>query len=434
MEVALRPCDHVSHLDGAATSMLDDQVLFGIFAAAEKLNSHSCEHGAIEGAEVAALVPQIWNGNVLVYAHGHRPVGLPRLAELEELLASDGHFAALLQAGWILGMTSYRREGRIIRDAMRDVVNLLRFLDQFTRGQKPQRVVLEGRSMGGGICTRLAERAILEQCLAGEVGCGIDGVLAIGAALGTQDEPEFGGEAPFSFCPEVPILFLTNVSETGPIRSYIESVRTSGCPDAILPALWEVYREGHNWTNAAERGKALANLVMWIDHKTFITRKTWQVTLPCGPRPSQVEVMHWQPGVQRGSTPKAPDRPLRMRAKVTQTSVHNSFFTSLQLHDLQALGVSVAKRFCIWIEGTCIEEAVLSVHPHVGIAHGALLAIECPEGWIMFCRNTYKASNLLRDLGLTLGSCFEVSAPVPPARRAVAIPCALEDNSESQQT
>jgi hypothetical protein len=77
----------------------------------------------LEDAAVTVLAPPAgqWNRLVLLFLHGHRPEGTARKAELDELILEDEHFAQLLLSGWVLGMTSYRREGRIIRDGMRDV-------------------------------------------------------------------------------------------------------------------------------------------------------------------------------------------------------------------------------------------------------------------------------------------------------------------------
>lgn len=52
-----------------------------------------------------------------------------------------------MRQGWIVAMTSYRREGLIVSDAIKDVNNLRNFICN-ERGY-PYWVVLEGRSMGG---------------------------------------------------------------------------------------------------------------------------------------------------------------------------------------------------------------------------------------------------------------------------------------------
>ncbi len=71
----------------------------------------------------------------------------------------------------------------------------------------PDRVILEGRSMGGCIATHLAE-----QENAGKL---YDGVLAIGAALLAEDlDPAVVASLPWTHQPNIPVLYLTNESET----------------------------------------------------------------------------------------------------------------------------------------------------------------------------------------------------------------------------
>lgn len=100
------------------------------------------------------------------------------------------------------------------------------------------------------------------------------GVLAIGAALLVNENHP---PARLRSCPKIPILYLTNVSELGPIQSYQDGCRKNLASDStvILPAIWEVSREGHNWVNEDERYDAVNNLCQWIAYGTFISRRQW---------------------------------------------------------------------------------------------------------------------------------------------------------------
>ena len=60
-----------------------------------------------------------------------------------------------MKQGWIVAMSSYRREGLIVADAIKDVNNLRNLICN-QRGY-PYWVILEGRSMGGAISTYIAE-------------------------------------------------------------------------------------------------------------------------------------------------------------------------------------------------------------------------------------------------------------------------------------
>jgi hypothetical protein len=95
-----------------------------------------------------------------------------------------------------------------------------------------------------------------------------DGAVAIGAALGTNDKKDF---YTFQYNPQYPIIFLTNLSETGVIEDYIEKCDKKNDPTIITPALWTISREGHNLVTEDERYNAINHLAYWIKFQTFIT-------------------------------------------------------------------------------------------------------------------------------------------------------------------
>lgn len=74
----------------------------------------------------------------------------------------------------------------------------------------PLHTFVDGRSMGGYISTVLAEMPCVRTHYTG--------VMAIGAAL-------INAAVPLRNRPGIPILYLTNVSEIGPIQAYIDAVR-----------------------------------------------------------------------------------------------------------------------------------------------------------------------------------------------------------------
>lgn len=97
--------------------------------------------GAIEGALFTIYTPSSVhrNGNLLVFAHGCRPEGIPLDSNLN---MTDPLYQDLLRAGWILAATSYRREGIIVRDAVDDVINLHAYISSVYG--RPQFSLLEG--------------------------------------------------------------------------------------------------------------------------------------------------------------------------------------------------------------------------------------------------------------------------------------------------
>src|SRR5258707_4017357 len=86
-----------------------------LFAAAPVFTT---ETGEIEGAKFTLLRPHTWNNRVLLLAHGLRDADRPLVADLfPEHLA----YRALLDEGWIIAKTSYRRNGVIVADAIKDL-------------------------------------------------------------------------------------------------------------------------------------------------------------------------------------------------------------------------------------------------------------------------------------------------------------------------
>ena len=112
--------------------------------------------------------------------------------------------------------------------------------------------------MGGAIAVLAAEGNHGAQGL-------FDGVIAIGAALLHAIETD-GEPCIFTHRPTVPLLFLTNQSELGPIEQYesrcAEVLATKSAvvgeePEMVPPATWTVWREGHNLVSTQERFAAL---------------------------------------------------------------------------------------------------------------------------------------------------------------------------------
>ncbi len=160
-------------------------------------------HGCIEGANFAIAEPKRWNGGVLIYCHGFRPKGHGLRAELDP---SADCYRQLIEAGWIVSATSYRRDGVILTDAISDILNLRAFIA--TRYGTPLQCILEGQSMGGSIITMCSER--YPQLF--------DGAMGVGAALMQDFGKGVEKDAFLNFKPQVPILYLQNEAELGPIE------------------------------------------------------------------------------------------------------------------------------------------------------------------------------------------------------------------------
>jgi len=211
------------------------------------------EEGEIAGAKFTILRPAQWNHRLLLLAHGYRPEGAPLLADLTP---DQPARRALLNDGWMIATTSFRRNGAIIADAIADLDALREHIVK-TYG-RPDRVLLEGESMGGLIVTLMAER---EPDIVSATPRLYDGAVAIGAALEMrEDNMTFG----LSLQPKIPLLFLTNQSELdGPQRYVMPKTRPDNV--GVRPVLFRVSRNGHVNVSPRERVAALRTVNDWID-------------------------------------------------------------------------------------------------------------------------------------------------------------------------
>ena len=110
--------------------------------------------GTAGGAQYQFLVPQNWNGQLLVYAHGYAapasPIALPNTPEELQI------FQAVTSRGFAVAMSSYSQNGWAVREGAQDTQSL-RDLFVARAGRQPTRTYLAGVSMGGLITVDLAE-------------------------------------------------------------------------------------------------------------------------------------------------------------------------------------------------------------------------------------------------------------------------------------
>ncbi len=203
--------------------------------------------GRIAGANFAIANPQgQWNHRVLLLAHGYRPDKAPLIADLHPERAS---LKAALDGGWIVASTSYRRNGLVIGDAVADLDALRAYIA--ANYGPPERVVLEGESMGGLIVTIMAER---------DPGL-YDGAVVFDATLYVK-EPSM--QVGLSLLPRIPLLFLSTQRETAETKSYLTALVARPAP-VVQPVLFLIQREGHTNINQAEHLAAFRAVNAWID-------------------------------------------------------------------------------------------------------------------------------------------------------------------------
>ncbi len=199
------------------------------FCFAQTAEKYKKEQTELYGAKIEILSPEKWNRKLLVIAHGYRDPGSPIRVSIYE----DNFSKSLLEDGWMIAATSYRRNGMIVRDAIEDLKFLTAHIDD--KYGIPEERFLYGRSMGAKIGVIIAE----------QVDSGYKGVFAQCAGMGSED-PE--NPMKVNNSPLIPIMFFQNNTEMERPLDYISNVNDK----AIKPIIWMVDRPGHCNTNVME--------------------------------------------------------------------------------------------------------------------------------------------------------------------------------------
>jgi pimeloyl-ACP methyl ester carboxylesterase len=331
------------------------------------------EVGALNGAKFSLARPARWNRCVLLLAHGYRSEDRPLVADLfPEHLA----YQSLLEEGWIVAKTSYRRNGIIVADAIADLDALrAHIIDEFG---EPDRVLLEGESMGGLIVTLIAERAPGPP---GTARAAYQGAVAIGAALNVR---EANSNLRLSLQPKMPLLFLTNQSELDEPRGYV-AARVSREPQN-QPALFRVSRDGHVNVNQRERLVALRALNAWLDRgRAALPRAPagtpfFDATVPPEPLPPQV-------------TPHSDGR--GFDAHVTEISGnYGNVFLDAQPADFAAAGIANMTQFRLTAHGETFR--VVLGRDFSSVKRGEWVAFPNADGFFWLARNNADAAATAR--------------------------------------
>lgn len=293
--------------------------------------------GSIDGAPYQVALPAEQSGNLLIHAHGSRPVDSPLTVELDLDQTAHGE---LLANGWIIAATAYRRNGMIIADAMTDLTLLCEHIEE-TYGPLAM-VLLEGQSMGGAIVTHLAERRPEH----------FHGAVAIGAALQVEDP-----EQPLKLNnqPAFPLLFVSNSSEISGPRAYAAAAAGAAVP----PVVWRIDRDGHVNVNEAERLIALEALVAWITTDTIELKR--DITIEIQPE----RTVTFDAG---GATGRVIDI----------THNHGNVFINFQVEDFERLGVRTGDEFNLTVNQTTVEVHYGTTFSDV--AKGEWIAFPTAEG------------------------------------------------------
>ncbi|HZP58857.1 MAG TPA: prolyl oligopeptidase family serine peptidase [Opitutaceae bacterium] len=318
--------------------------------------------GEIAGAKFAIARPVEWNHGLLLFLHDHRPEAAPLLADLDP---GEPVSRGFIDHGWMVAKTSYRRNGAIIADAMADVDALRDYIAK-TYGP-PERVILEGESMGGTIAILLVERDDR-----------YSGAVAIDP---TFDVREFGQVRGLSLRPRVPLILLANQTELNGSRHYVSAKIRS--PDDPVPVVFDVARDGHLNVNPRERLATLRTLLNWLDQgpsslpKPAPHAEFFDATLAPVPPPSQVVF--------------APDQRGFNARVIAADPFTGNLLINAQPADLARLGLGWNSFFQLITHDRIYR--VRYSHDFIVVKHGAWVGFPHADGFFLIGRNFANAAD-----------------------------------------
>jgi len=293
------------------------------------------EQGNLGPSKIMIAAPAKWNKHVLIYAHGLRAANTPLSAEFSVTELCN---RTLLDEGWLIAETSYRRNGWIVDDAIEDLTQLRQYvIDKYG---VPEHIYLAGGSMGGAIVTKMTETCKGQY----------DGALAVGAALNI-------GAVNYSFHPEMPLLFISNQNELSDPKRYLAGLVN----DPMKPALWYLKRDGHCNLNAQEELAALRALFVFRETGKVETDKDATIVL----------------------TPKSVARFADGGAYARMTGANiNTEFTAA---DLEKLGITRGKTFQVTFNEKTFT--VLLGASYFDVPQGGWVAFVMADGYVKIARN-----------------------------------------------
>src|SRR5438552_7362977 len=105
------------------------------------------ETGALDGANYRIEMPARWNHQLVIYAHGYRPVRTPRPATNWDEMQQPALRSEFLSRGFAIAQSDYRTDGWAVKEALEDLEAVrLHFIRQHGT---PARTYIAGHSMGG---------------------------------------------------------------------------------------------------------------------------------------------------------------------------------------------------------------------------------------------------------------------------------------------
>lgn len=310
---------------------------------------YAVEDGDAGDAKYQIVTPPKWNGKLLILAHGLRPADAPLTAEFDH--GKGTMLGDLLKEGWIVASTSFRHNGWITSEGADDIA-ILRDKVVSVHGTPATTIVL-GTSMGGVIGTIVAERSDHKA---------YQGVLAVAAALGGE------GDKNLSHTPQIPILFLSNRSETAGPGAYVKASFNG----PAVPVLWTVNRDGHANMTEAEITEALHGLLKYIETGKIEAHKDATINDPV---PASTASF---------------DGPSALNTVAHVDPIYGNITTNFVAADLEKIGAKPGDKLAIRSGTKAIEAAW--VKAYADVPQGEWLALVTAEGRVVIARNLANAA------------------------------------------
>ena len=131
------------------TALLTILTLLGLATTAGAEEEPIHEEGTLAGADYRILIPENWNGGLVLYAHGY-------VEEYIKPKFSNGMVAAAGRMGYALAESKYSRQGYALREGVLETDALRSHFE--TKYQETWPTIIAGESMGGMITLAMIER------------------------------------------------------------------------------------------------------------------------------------------------------------------------------------------------------------------------------------------------------------------------------------
>lgn len=162
-------------LQGCGSGDDDTPALATTTPAFEALPGATAHYGALDATVYRIEVPDDWNGELVMWAHGFRSPGEPIAAASPPAPLRE----AWIEGGYAWAASSYSQNGYVPGVGMDDTLSLKRFFaEEFG---EPSRTYIAGESMGGGVTALSLEQHAPEY----------DAALTLCGAVGVVEQIDF---------------------------------------------------------------------------------------------------------------------------------------------------------------------------------------------------------------------------------------------------